>query len=83
MSTVTDQVVTAHRSHPPTSGAATVMRRMSTRASPGGFGQQRPAGQHSVGQAPLRGRPTDRSCARRFAGDWTANGMSCPLGVST
>ena len=24
-------------------------------------------------------KPTDRSCARRFAGDWTADGMSCPL----
>ena len=24
-------------------------------------------------------RPIDRPCARRFAGDWTADGMSCPL----
>src|SRR6266508_3813897 len=23
-------------------------------------------------------RPIDRPCARRFAGDWTADGMSCP-----
>jgi predicted ester cyclase len=28
MSTVTDQAVTAHRTHPPTSGASTVMRRI-------------------------------------------------------
>ena len=34
-------------------------------------------GQHSWNQVPS-GRPTDRSCARRFAGDWTADGMSCP-----
>jgi hypothetical protein len=48
-------------------------------SSLGGFGQQRPAGQHSRNLAPSRGRPIDRPCARRFAGDWTADGMSCPL----
>jgi hypothetical protein len=34
--------------------------------------KQRPAGQHSLYQAFIS-RPTDRSCARRFAGDWTAH----------
>jgi hypothetical protein len=50
-----------------------------SRVSSGRLGQQRPAGQHSRNLAPSRGKPTDRPCARRFAGDWTADGMSCPL----
>ena len=47
-----------------------------SQVSLGGFGQQRPAGQHA--SIRLLGEAYDRSCARRFAGDWTANGMSCP-----
>jgi hypothetical protein len=56
--------------------------RVSSQMRPAGVSSGRlwpaAAGGSALSQPGLT-RPEGRSCARRFAGDWTADGMPCPL----